>query len=295
MRYRVVHETRYSCTELVSVGHNEARLKPRSTPRQILVAHALEILPAPSTRTDWVDYFGNGVTRFAFNHGYQNLVVQAASEVEIVQTQPVTVAGPHWEELTPSSNRDQGRQDLGVIEFGFESPRCRIVPDFAAYAGAVFTPGRAVVDAATALMARIHGEFQFDPAATTVTTPVEQVFRQRRGVCQDFAHLFISMLRSLGLCARYVSGYLRTIPPPGQPRLVGADASHAWVSLWCGPEVGWLDLDPTTNLLPAAGKDHITLAWGRDYADIAPLKGVFTGGGQCAMSVGVDVAPLEGA
>ena len=293
MRYRVVHETRYSCSELVSVGHNEARLKLRSTPRQFLIGHTLDINPLPSVRTDSVDYFGNCVTRFSFNHGYQQLVVNSTNEVEIVDAIPLTDIGPAWEELTPVNAEGHGHNDLGVIEFRFESPRCRVVNDLAYYARATFTPGKPVAQAAIELMERIHREFQFDPAATTVATPVEQVFRFRRGVCQDFAHLFISMLRSLGLCSRYVSGYLRTLPPPGQAKLVGADASHAWLSLWCGRSLGWLDLDPTTNLLPGQGMSHITLAWGRDYGDIAPLKGVFTGGGHCSMAVGVDVSQME--
>lgn len=294
MRYRVVHETVYACSEAVSVGHNEARLRPRTTPRQILIDHTVEILPAPSVRTDFVDYFGNQVLRFSFNHGYPKLVVNAISEVELVETAAIRTAGPAWEDLAPGLPDRRTHSDLGATEFRFESPRCRISQEFGDYARVAFTPGKGIVDAARDLTGKMHREFKFDPAATTVTTPVEQVFRQRRGVCQDFAHLLISMLRSLGLCARYVSGYLRTVPPPGQPRLIGADASHAWVSLWCGRELGWVDLDPTTDLMPGHGKDHITVAWGRDYGDIAPLKGVFIGGGKCSMSVGVDVAAREG-
>ncbi|MCA9209436.1 MAG: transglutaminase family protein, partial [Planctomycetales bacterium] len=146
------------------------------------------------------------------------------------------------------------------------------------------------VEAATDLNARIHTEFAYDPRATTVNTPLEQVLKQRRGVCQDFAHLAIGCLRAMGLPARYVSGYLRTIPPPGQPRLVGADASHAWLSVYCGP-LGWVDLDPTNNVIPTT--DHLTVAWGRDYSDVCPIQGVFVGGGQHTMTVSVDVEPLQ--
>lgn len=297
MRYRIVHETEYSCSEAVSVGHNEARLKPRPTGRQTLLDHFLSIFPEPSIRSETFDYFGNPIVRFSFNQGYRKLAVTAVSEIEIADFAPTTGptpgSGPSWEELRLAILRRLRPADLTASEFVFESPRCRVTAEFADYARQSFATGRPAIEAATELMGRIHRDFQFDPTATTVTTPVEQVFRQRRGVCQDFAHLFLSLLRSLGLSARYVSGYLRTLPPPGKPRLVGADASHAWISLWCGGALGWIDFDPTTNLLPGRGADHITIAWGRDYGDIAPLKGVFIGGGQCGMSVGVDVSEVD--
>jgi transglutaminase-like putative cysteine protease len=297
MKYRIVHETQYSCSETVSVGHNEARLKPRATPRQTLLNHFLSISPEPSIKSETFDYFGNPIVRFSFNQGYTKLSVNAISEIEIADPTPLpgsgSGSGPSWEEIRLSLSRRHGPAELTASEFVFESPRCRVTPEFADYARQSFTTGRPIIEAATELMGRFHRDFRFDQTATTVTTPVEQVFRQRRGVCQDFAHLFLSLLRSLGLSARYISGYLRTLPPPGKPRLVGADASHAWLSLWCGSALGWIDFDPTTNLLPGRGMDHITIAWGRDYGDIAPLKGVFIGGGQCAMSVGVDVAEIN--
>ena len=179
---------------------------------------------------------------------------------------------------------------LEACQFCFESPRIRIRPEFAAYALQSFTPGRPMVEALLDLTARIHTDFRFDAKSTTVRTPTEEVFKKRRGVCQDFAHVQIACLRSLNLAARYVSGYLRTYPPPGKPRLIGADASHAWVSAYC-PGIGWIDVDPTNNVVPSDG--HVTLAWGRDYGDVSPLRGLILGGGAHTLKVGVDMEPVE--
>ncbi|MGA9565233.1 MAG: transglutaminase family protein [Candidatus Korobacteraceae bacterium] len=194
-----------------------------------------------------------------------------------------------WEEAARSIPNDHSPAGLEAYQFGFESPRIRLRPEFASYARQSFTPGRPMAEALLDLTARIHKDFQFDSRVTTVRTTTEEVFRKRRGVCQDFAHLQIACLRSLNLAARYVSGYLRTYPPPGQPRLVGADASHAWVSAY-SPEVGWIDIDPTNNLVPSDG--HVTLAWGRDYSDVSPLRGLILGGGAHVLRVAVDMEPL---
>lgn len=290
MRYRITHTTRYAGSEPISVGHNEARLTPRNTHSQHCLRHSLEIKPEPSIRSGRLDYFGNSVHRFSFNQGYEALSVTAISEVDVGPAPLPNRASPPWEMVIAGLGQHKGAEELSAFEFVFDSPRCRTRPEFADYARESFRPGRPVLEAGTELLKRFHTDFQFDPTATTVSTPVEQVYKQRRGVCQDFAHLLISMLRSMGFASRYVSGYLRTIPPPGKPRLVGADASHAWVSLFCGPSLGWIDMDPTTNLLP--GPDHITVAWGRDYGDIAPLKGVFVGGGSPQLFVGVDVREM---
>ncbi|HMP07581.1 MAG TPA: transglutaminase family protein, partial [Lacipirellulaceae bacterium] len=170
--------------------------------------------------------------------------------------------------------------------------RVALSPELTAYAAVSFPPGRPVVDALRDLTARIHREFRFDPRSTHVNTPLADVLRERRGVCQDFAHLAVGALRAMGLPGRYVSGYLRTTAPPGKPRLVGADASHAWAACWCG-DLGWVDFDPTNNCLVDA--DHITVAWGRDYGDVCPIQGVFVGGGEHAMGVSVDVVPQDAA
>jgi transglutaminase-like putative cysteine protease len=178
---------------------------------------------------------------------------------------------------------------LDATQFLFESPYARVKRSLRTYAGDCFVPGRPILGAAAALMAKIHGEFTFDAAATNVTTPVMEFFNQKRGVCQDFTHLMISCLRSTGLAARYVSGYLLTRPAPGKPRRIGADVSHAWVSLFV-PGIGWVDLDPTNNIMPSL--EHITLGWGRDFADVTPLRGVISGGGEQTLEVKVTVAPV---
>ena len=290
MKYRIVHKTEYSSIDPVSVGYNEAWLRPRETLVQHCVAHRLQIEPEPSILVERIDYFQNTVSQFAFNQGYETLTVTAIDEIQIQPPAPRADSGPAWEEVVKTVSRPQTEADLQAYEFTFDSPRCRQSSEFAGYTQTTFLAGRPIVDCLADLMQKIHAEFRFDATATTVSTPVEQVFRQKRGVCQDYAHLFISILRSLHLPARYVSGYLRTIPPLGKPRLVGADASHAWISVYCGP-LGWIDIDPTNNQFPAT--DHITIAWGRDYSDIAPLKGVYIGGSSPHLEVSVDVVNLD--
>ncbi|AMV16381.1 transglutaminase N-terminal domain-containing protein [Planctomyces sp. SH-PL14] len=290
MKYRIVHITRYSGTEPISVGHNEAWLTPRDSTSQKCLNHTLDIRPEPSITSRRTDYFGNTVTQFSFNQGYRALTVTAVNEVDLqIPTRPTTV-DPAWETVVESVRRHQTPEDLTAYEFGFDSPRCKARDEFAEYGRVSFYPGRPILEALSDLMRRIHTEFRYDTLATSVTTPVDQVFKLRKGVCQDFSHLMISILRSLGLAACYVSGYLRTLPPPGRPRLVGADASHAWLSAWCGP-MGWVDLDPTNNKIPDV--DHITVARGRDYGDVAPLKGVYIGGGKHELTVSVDVSEVE--
>ena len=195
---------------------------------------------------------------------------------------------PAWETIRDRLTQDRAANWLEAYQFAFDSRFSVADPRYGEYAKSSFTPGRPVLDAALALTHRIHEEFVYDPRATTLTTPVAEVFANRRGVCQDFAHFQLACLRSLGLAARYVSGYLSTVPPPGKARLIGADATHAWVSLFCG-EAGWVDLDPTNDQIPA--ERHVLLAWGRDYDDVSPLKGVILGGGQHRVGVTVDVCP----
>jgi transglutaminase-like putative cysteine protease len=202
---------------------------------------------------------------------------------------PEPAETPEWESVGKLCRTDRSSPVLEAIEFTFASPVVPLEPTFAEYAAASFTSRRSILEAALELTSRIHADIKFDTTATTVSTPPLEVLEKRRGVCQDFAHLQIACLRSLGLPARYVSGYLETIPPRGQPRLVGADASHAWVSLFC-PGIGWIDLDPTNNCLPSMR--HITAAWGRDYSDVSPIRGVLLGSGEHTLSVAVDVVPL---
>lgn len=290
MRYQIEHVTSYEGSEPISVGHNEAWLTARATPRQRCLSHALRIVPEPSVMSTRIDYFGNQVTQFSFNKGYRRLEVRAENEVELRAAERPSGSTWPWEAVAAAVARHDWPEELAAYEFVFDSPRCRVRPEFAEYARRSFTPQRPVLEATTELMSRVYRDFQYDGTATNVTTPVEQVFRQRRGVCQDFAHLMISMLRSVGVPARYVSGYLRTIPPADGRVLVGADASHAWLSAYCGP-AGWIDFDPTNDHLPEF--DHVTLAWGRDYGDVAPLKGVYIGGGSLGLQVEVRVRPVS--
>lgn len=290
MKYRIVHRTGYTNTEPVSVGHNEAWLSPRSTPLQSVLSHRIEIEPTPSSLVRLTDYFGNTVTQFLFNQGYDSLVITAINEVEVLPPPKAAFDSPVWEAVLADVQSHWTPEALSAFEFTFDSPRCRRSAEFAEYGFLSFVPNRPMTDALTDLLIRFFEDFHFDATATTVSTPVEQVFRQRRGVCQDFSHLLISILRSLGFAARYVSGYLRTMPPPGKPRLIGADASHAWVSVYCGT-YGWIDIDPTNKHFPTT--DHITIAWGRDYTDVAPVKGVYVGGSSPQLTVSVDVCPLD--
>jgi len=291
MIYKILHRTTYRYRYPVSVGNHVACLKPRSLLHYQVARSELRIQPAPATCAERVDYFGNLLCFFTVQEPHKELVVEARSEVAIEgspaswpqQTLP-------WEEVARLLPVDHSRAGLEAYQFRFESPRIRVRPEFAAYALQSFTPDRPMPEALLELTARIHSDFRFDSRVTNVRTPTEEVFRKRRGVCQDFAHLQIACLRSLNLAARYVSGYLRTYPPPGKPRLVGADASHAWVSAYC-PGVGWLDMDPTNNVVPSNG--HVTLAWGRDYGDVSPLRGLILGGGAHTLKVAVDMEPLD--
>jgi transglutaminase-like putative cysteine protease len=241
--------------------------------------------------TERIDYFGNLLYFFTVQEPHKELVVEARSEVRMDDD---VTSGPQdslpWEEAVRLLPTDQSPAGLEAYQFRFESPRIKLRPEFAAYALQSFPPRRPMREGLVDLTARIHKDFRFDSKVTNVRTTTEEVFRKRRGVCQDFAHFQIACLRSLNLSARYVSGYLRTHPPPGKPRLVGADASHAWVSAYC-PGIGWIDLDPTNNIIPSNG--HVTLAWGRDYGDVSPLHGLIQGGGANDLSVSVDVDAIE--
>lgn len=290
MKYRILHQTMYSNTTPVSVGYNEVWLTPRATPRQTVISHQIDVEPVPSNRGELTDYFGNTVTQVMFNQGYSVLSITSANEVEIQAPVDKQTGEIPWEEVQKELKEFRSTRSLEAYEFGFESPRCRLSEDFAGYGRDLMRPGRSVRGVLADLMERFHTDFQFDPSATNVSTPVEQVFKQRRGVCQDFSHLTISILRSMGFAARYVSGYLRTVPPPGKPRLVGADNSHAWLAVYVG-DGNWLDIDPTNNQFPTV--DHVTVAWGRDYSDVAPVKGVYIGGSSLRLSVSVDVVPID--
>jgi transglutaminase-like putative cysteine protease len=245
------------------------------------------ITPAPSSDCERLDFFGNLATFFTIREPHSELKIEARSRVA-VDDHPVVWPehSPAWEEAVRSLPADLSPEGLDAYQFVFESPRVRPGVEFAEYAARSFVPARPLTEALLDLTGRIHDEFSFDSKATNVRTSPEEVLRQKRGVCQDFAHFQVACLRSLGLPARYVSGYLRTNPPPGRARLAGADASHAWVSAYC-PGTGWLDVDPTNNLIPF--QSHVTLAWGRDYGDVSPVRGVILGGRDHKVEVGVDM------
>jgi transglutaminase-like putative cysteine protease len=249
----------------------------------------LIIDPAPAVTSEYFDYFGNSVTFFTMQGPHDKLILHSHSEVDVaVAMAPLAAETPPWETVRDRFGCDLNAATLEAYEFCFDSTLIKTNADFAAYAAASFPAQRPLLEAVIDLTWRIHEDFTFDPKATNVTTPLDEVFRARRGVCQDFAQFQIACLRSLRLPARYVSGYLETKPPPNRLRLVGAAASHAWVSVF-SPGAGWIDVDPTNNLVPA--NRHITLAWGRDYSDVSPLRGVILGGGKHSLKVAVDVAP----
>ena len=291
MKYRVRHRTTYDYEDPVSVSHHITRITPRNLPRQACWESYVAILPTPPVTTAHFDYFGNTLTAFTLQEPHERLIVEAHSELEVSAGEPPDFSGsPPWESVSESFAGDPGDEVLNAWQFVFDSQRVRSDPALGGYARESFPAGRPLLAAVLDLTRRIHQDFRFDKKATEVATPVQTFFEKRRGVCQDFAHLQIGCLRSLGLPARYVSGYLRTMPPPGRPRLTGADASHAWCSVWC-PGAGWVDFDPTNNCVPSDG--HITLAWGRDYSDVSPIYGVLLGGARHKLHVEVDVMPVE--
>jgi transglutaminase-like putative cysteine protease len=290
MKYKVTHTTIYDYSDAVPVCHNEIRLWPRDHRRQVCLQHRLRVRPEPAHTDHRTDYFGNHAGQFAIEQPHNRLTVTAVSQVQVTPPEvPAPSTTPPWEDIRDRFAIGQPPWWLEARQFVLDSPFVQASAGLRDLAEPSFTPGRPWLEAVLDLTRRIHAEFKYDPAATNVNTALDTVLRIRRGVCQDFAHLQIGCLRSLGLPARYVSGYLLTQPAPGQQRLVGADASHAWISAF-SPEAGWIDFDPTNNVIPGIG--HVTLAWGRDYGDVCPIKGVVVGGGQHRMRVAVDVAPL---
>jgi transglutaminase-like putative cysteine protease len=291
MIYRIVHKTTYKYKHPVSFGNHVAYLTPRSKPHHACTSHELLVTPTPSALSERSDYFGNAVTLFTIQQPHDELNIEARSRVVI--DGPAVLwpdRSPAWDEVVRCLPADLSMAALDAYQFVFESPRVKPGARFADYAAESFLPAKPLTEALLDFTGRIYKDFRFDSKATTVRTAPEEVLRHRRGVCQDFAHLQIACLRSLGLPARYVSGYLRTYSPPGQTKLIGADASHAWVSVYC-PGTGWLDVDPTNNLIPS--QSHVTVAWGRDYGDVSPVRGVILGGRDHELEVGVEMEPVD--
>jgi transglutaminase-like putative cysteine protease len=293
MRYQVLHETLYSYESPVVLSQQLLHLTPRPLPFQAREAHQISVEPAPGETTEREDYFGNPVTQIVLAAPHSSLAVRAESRVTVRsrgEERELRERGEPWEPLRDRLRGAGSEALLGPAQYLFESPHVECFRELGLYAAPSFAAGRRLPEALIELTRRIHADFTFDPKATSVSTPLREVLARRRGVCQDFAHFMIGCLRTLGLAARYVSGYIVTTPPPGKPRLVGADASHAWVSAYCG-EAGWLDLDPTNDCL--VDDEHITLAWGRDFSDVTPMRGVILGGGEQELEVRVTVTPLE--
>jgi transglutaminase-like putative cysteine protease len=296
IRYHVLHETRYDYGSPVSLSNQQLHLSPRVIAWQSVEEQQIDIEPKPTWRRDSRDAFGNPATWVAFHTQHEALLIRSSMRIAITPHLPESLEDSlPWEEVRDRlayDSTEPDSDDLYATRFLFESSHVRIKHELASYAADCFPAGRPVLLGAKALMAKIFREFKFDPEATTVSTPVMEVLEKKRGVCQDFAHLMIACLRALGLSARYVSGYLLTRPPPGKPRLIGADASHAWVAVYSPTSPNdWVDFDPTNNLLPDT--EHITVAYGRDFSDISPLRGIILGGGGAEPDVAVTVTPLD--
>ena len=290
MKYRIVHKTSYAYSEPASLFQTEARLTPRTFKRQNCMNSKFNITPQPVNLRKRTDFFGNTVQYFAIDSPHKNLLITVTSDVEIKNNDSQLSQDIAWEEAVRYIKKEHNFDALEARSFVLDSPLIVVTQELLDYGMVSFPPGRPLIEAVQDLMTRIFKDFSYSPGFTTITTPLSQVMKHRRGVCQDFAHLAIGCLRAMKLAARYISGYIETIPPPGKPKLVGADASHAWFSVYV-PDVCWIDFDPTNNQIPE--NRHITVAWGRDYSDVPPLKGVFFGGGTHELRVSVDVEPTS--
>lgn len=295
MKLRVVHETRYDYSPPVETARHIVHLRPRATPWQQLVHHEMVVTPVVASRDELQDAWGNNRTSFALQAAHSGLRVVADSVVATMQPPP-SGGGPAWETLREAFRYRAGGRWMPAAEFTFPSEYVPWHNDYLAFARDCFAPGTPVLDAAMALMHRIHSDFTYAAASTDIDTPAIDALAARRGVCQDFAHVMIGCLRSRGLAARYVSGYLLTAVPGGAPALVGSDASHAWVSVFApedgAPDSGrWHDFDPTNDRQP--GADYVTLAWGRDFGDVSPMRGLLQGGGDHSLEVGVTVNAVD--
>ncbi len=291
MRFEINHRTTYAYRTPVVQSHHLVHLAPRRTAGQTVIHHSLLIEPAPVSSTEIMDFFGNTAALMRIEDQHTELIVHARSTVEVSGVPPPDLStGPAWDDARVPAGPGDRPIESDVRQFVCRSRHVPVSRGIRQFALESFPPRRQILAGTMHLTQRIFQEFAFDPKATDVSTPVARVLETRRGVCQDFAHLAIAALRSVGIPARYVSGYLMTRPPPGQVKLKGADASHAWLSVWSWP-AGWVDFDPTNGIVPAG--EHITLAYGRDYEDISPISGVLLGGGDQAMTVAVDVEPVD--
>jgi len=290
--YDIRHVTSYSYESSVGFARCSLRLEPRSGDGQQLVSHAVEIRPRPAERTVRHDFFGTHTESVLIETPHRNLRIDSRSRVSVLRCAPDRAAPSlAWETVRDVAFEATSLGPASPIGYVFASPLVPVQQAVTLYAAQSFPSGRGILAGVVDLMHRIRTEFKYDPKATVISTPLNEVFEKRHGVCQDFAHVMIAGLRGLGLPAAYVSGYLRTIPPPGKPRLQGADATHAWVSLWCGEEIGWIGFDPTNDIL--VENDHIVLAVGRDFSDVSPVDGIIVGSRRQKLAVAVDVLLVE--
>ena len=293
MIFEVSHRTHYRYSTPVAQSQHLVHMTPRVVARQTTLRHNLIVEPAPAMRYDGMDGFGNPFVILDVEVPHKELFLHARSSIE-THAPPAAdfSATTSWDRLDENMTKSGSGLDLDVIQYRCTTRLTGASLAIADYTRGSFPQGRPMLDGVMDLTRRIYADFRFDPGATDISTPVEKVFEQRRGVCQDFAHPTLAGLRALRVPSRYVSGYILTRPPPGQIRLAGADASHAWISVW-SPETGWRDFDPTNGI--AVSEEHITIAYGRDYNDVSPISGVLLGGGAHAVSVGVDVVNLDAA
>ncbi|MGA7325695.1 MAG: transglutaminase family protein [Rhodomicrobium sp.] len=293
MNFDISHRTTYRYSAPVSQSHHLLHLEPRRHQHQKLLRHGLLIEPAPASKTDMMDDFGNPASIITIEQNHTELVIQSRAQVDVEP--PEEVEPRHkssWNDVAAQLRANLGNETFDAVLYSCPSRYIHPSRTIYKYARPSFQDGRSLIEAVADLTARIFRDFTYQSGATDVATSVEEVLRIRRGVCQDFAHLEISCLRTLGLAARYVSGYLVTRPPEGQQKLTGADASHAWISVWV-PETGWADFDPTNNIRPK--EEHIAIAFGRDFQDVSPVSGVLLGGGEHEVDVAVDVTPISAA
>ena len=292
MIYDVRHVTTYAYESPVSFARCSLRLEPKSGDGQQLISHSVDIRPRPAERTTRRDFYGTHTVSVLIEAAHRNLRIDSRSRVSVDRRAPDRGApSPSWESVRDVAFEATSLGPNSPVGYVFASSLIPVLRPVTQYASASFAPGAGILAGAADLMRRIRSDFKYDPKATVISTPLREVFEKRHGVCQDFAHVMIAGLRGLGLPAAYVSGYLRTIPPPGKPRLQGADATHAWVSAWCGDELGWIGFDPTNDLVVAG--DHIILATGRDFSDVSPVDGIIVGSRKQKLRVEVDVMPVE--
>ncbi|WP_028350921.1 transglutaminase family protein [Bradyrhizobium murdochi] len=292
MIYDIRHVTTYAYESPVSFARCSLRLEPRTGDGQQLISHAVEIRPRPAERTVRRDFFGAHTESVLIETAHRNLRIDSRSRVSVARQAPGrTAPSPPWERIRDAAFEATSLGPASPVGYVFASSLVPVLAPLTAYAAPSFAPGGGILTGAVDLMRRIRSDFRYDSKATVISTPLKEVFEKRHGVCQDFAHVMIAGLRGLGLPAAYVSGYLRTVPPAGQPRLQGADASHAWVSVWCGAELGWVGFDPTNDLL--VENDHIVLSIGRDFSDVSPVDGIIVGSPKQKLNVAVDVLLVE--